>query len=217
MSGDNKILGGIIGVTVLLVIGLIAFSGNSAGTTTTGLDVEQGELVRDYSPRKGGTGAKVQIVEFGDFQCPACGRVYPLIEQAIAEYGDQVEFVWRDFPLMSIHPNSLPAARAAAAARNQGKFWEMYERIFTNQSEWSSKADATDTFAGYAATLGLDTAQFQAAVASETLLDQIRTDIGDGDALGVDSTPTFYVNGVQIDSFVSYEALKGVIDVALTQ
>lgn len=216
MSNDTKVIGGIVGITILMVAGLVFFGGQE-GSTTEAIVVDEGQVTRDYSPRKGPAEAPAQLVEFGDFQCPACGRVYPLINQALAEYGDQLAFTWRHYPLMTIHPNGLPAARAAAAAGAQGKFFEMYDLIFAGQSEWSNSRDTTETFTNYATSLGLNLDQYRADLASDTLLTQIQTDMGDGNALGVNSTPTFYLNGEPIDAFVSYDALKASIDAALAQ
>jgi len=216
MNTDTKVIGGIVTVTVLMIVGLTLFGGQE-GSTTEPIAVDDGQVTRDYSPRKGAATAPVQLVEFGDFQCPACGRVFPLINQALTEYGDQLSFTWRHYPLTTIHSNALPASRAAAAAGAQGKFFEMYDLIFAGQSEWSSLRDTSGVFAGYATTLGLDLNQYQTDLTNDALLTQIQTDMGDGNALGVNGTPSFYINNEPIDAFVSYDALKASIDAALAR
>ena len=87
---------------------------------------------------KGKAGSKVTIVEFSDFQCPYCSRAYPVVNQVMKEYGDKVQLVFKQFPLVSIHPHAQKAAEAAACAADQGKFWEMHNALFEHQSEWSS-------------------------------------------------------------------------------
>ncbi|WP_306233423.1 DsbA family protein [Agrococcus beijingensis] len=137
------------------------------------------------------------VVEFFDYECPGCGSFQPVVEDLVDRYGAQVTFAVRYFPLPS-HSNALPAAVAAEAAAQQDAFAEMHTMLFDRQQEWRG-SDATATFRGYAEELGLDMAAFDAAVADPDTLDRVAFDANAGIALGVQSTPTFYVDGEQVD------------------
>jgi protein-disulfide isomerase len=144
----------------------------------------------DRSPFRGPADAPVTIVEFSDYQCPFCARMEPLIMQVLAEYDGKARFVYKHLPLVSIHPQALPAARAAAAAQQQGKFWEMHELLFKNP-----RALQPDDLKSYARQIGLDVQRFEAdmqAPESETL---VREDMRVAQQLGVRGTPTLFVNG----------------------
>lgn len=160
-----------------------------------------------------GTG-KVQVVEFGDYQCPACGQAYPITKQILSEYGDKITFVFRNFPLPQLHPNAEAGAEAAEAANAQGKFWEMHDMLYENQDSWSDVSDPTDIFVSYASTLGLDTAKFKKDITSKAYDKYIQSDVSDGYSLGITGTPTFYINGKQQASY-DYNTLKSAIQAAL--
>lgn len=173
-------------------------------------------LVRETSHMTGTMGAKVTIVEFGDFQCPACASYNPLVKQLIAEYGANPDFnfVFRNFPL-PMHKHALIAAEAAEAAAAQGKFWEMEDLLYSNQAEWSASTNPTEYFLQYAATLKLDTAKFKSDLDNHTYRTAVQDDMNDGDALNVQSTPSFFVNGVLQRNIGSYEQFKQIVDAAL--
>ena len=137
----------------------------------------------------------VTFVEFLDFECEACGAVYPVIEDLRATYGDRVSFVVRYFPLDS-HFNAERAARAVEAAAQQGEFEAMYSLMYENQSQWGeSQEPKDDVFRQYAQDLGLDMDAWDAAYRAPETLERIERDIADGLALGVSGTPTFFLNG----------------------
>jgi protein-disulfide isomerase len=165
-------------------------------------------IATDDQPMKGNPKATVSIVEFTDFQCPSCAQTQPIIDRLANEYGDRVKLVVRDFPL-SQHKNAAKAAEAAEAAREQGKYWEYAALLFRNQS-----ALEVDKMKEYASQLGLDRAKFDAALDSGRFVEQVRRDMLDGERLGVNSTPTIFINGRRI-SDRSYEAMKAVIEEAL--
>ena len=146
----------------------------------------------DDDPSRGAASAPITIVEFSDFQCPFCTRAEDTIDQVLAQYGDRVRLVFRDFPL-SIHPLAEGAAIAADCAREQGKYWEMNRALYANQS----KLSAPD-LAATAATLGLDVERFNACMASPESRAEVAKDTADGQALGISGTPTFFINGVMI-------------------
>jgi protein-disulfide isomerase len=165
-------------------------------------------IATDDQPAKGNPKAAVSIIEFTDFQCPSCAQTQPVIERLTNEYGDRVRLVVRDFPL-SQHPNAHKAAEAAEAAREQGKYWEYAALLFRNQS-----ALEVDKMKEYASRLGLDRAKFDAALDSGRFVDQVRRDMLDGERLGVNATPTIFVNGRRV-SDRTYEGMKAVIEDAL--
>lgn len=142
----------------------------------------------------GGDGA-VTVVEFLDFECEACGAYYPVVEDLRATYEGRITYVVRYFPLPG-HRNSLTSALAAEAAARQGKFDEMYQRLFETQGEWGEAQESrADVFRGYAADLGLDLDTYDADIADPAVEQRVRADFDAGRALGVGSTPTFFVDG----------------------
>lgn len=159
-------------------------------------------------------GSTVDFVEFLDFECEACGAVYPAIEQLRQQYGDRVNFVIRYFPGPG-HVNAERAARAVEAAAQQGQVEGMYRLMFETQAEWGEQqVPMEDRFRGYAERLGLDMARYDAVYDDPATLDRIRTDRADGLTLGVRGTPTFFVNGEQFDPR-SYGDLTARLDDAL--
>jgi protein-disulfide isomerase len=162
-------------------------------------------------PSRGDLNAPVTIVEFTDFQCSACGGMYPIIEDTLKPYGSRIHFVIRNFPLTSIHANAFRAAQAAAAANAQGKFWEYIDYLFKNQT-----ALDVDSLKKYAAQVGLDRKRFDAEFESGKYDEQIRQDITEGEMYGVESTPTIFVNGVVLTEF-SADGLKAAIDRAMAR
>lgn len=163
----------------------------------------------DDDPSRGPAAAPVTIVEFTDFQCPACAAMHPIIEEVLKSYGAKVRFVMRDFPL-PIHPNARKAAEAANAAHAQGKFFEYAGLLFQRQ-------DSLDpaSLKKYATELGLDRARFDAALDKGAYAGEVQHDLLEGENYGVDQTPTIFVNGVVLGT-LSGEALRAAIDRALT-
>ncbi|BDG03963.1 DsbA family protein [Anaeromyxobacter oryzae] len=170
----------------------------------------QGLTVRADDPVKGGARAPVTIVLFSDFQCPFCSRVEPTLAQVQQTYGDKVRIVWKHQPL-SFHPNALPAALAAEAAREQGKFWPMHDRLFENQRLLSDQL-----YAQTARELGLDVARFEEARRAPRAKARIAEDQALAAKVGAQATPTLFVNGVKIEGAVPFEMIKAEIDRQLT-
>ncbi len=162
----------------------------------------------------GSPSAKVQLVEFGDYQCPACGEAYPILKQILNDYKNNpnFNFVFRNFPLYTIHPNALESAEAAEAAAAQGKFWQMHDMLYQTQNTWAEASDPLPDFTGYAQTLGLDVNKFKSDVESEKYQSVLEKDEDDGLGLGVDETPTFFLNGKKEPGVISYQNLKSQID-----
>src|SRR5438034_3234755 len=136
----------------------------------------------------------VVLEEYGDYQCPPCGLLYPELKKIEAEYGNQVQIVFHHFPLMTMHKNALAAAHAAEAARNQKKFWEMHDRLYRNQSAWAEAADPRPIFISYARELGLNVEQFQSDMESNQVDQRISADMQRGASLGVTGTPTVFLD-----------------------
>jgi len=168
----------------------------------------------DDDPVKGSASAPVTIIEFSDFQCPFCSRFWkdtlPLIEENYIKTG-KAKLVYRDFPL-GFHPQGLPAAEAAECANEQGKFWEMHDKIYANQDSMS-----IDSYKKWAKDLGLDASKFSQCLDSEKYKAEVLKDQSDGQAAGVSGTPTFYINGVQVVGAQPYDAFKQVIDSELSK
>ena len=157
---------------------------------------------------------RVTFVEFLDFECEACGAYFPYVEQLREEYGDRVSFVVRYFPISS-HYNAERAARAVQAAAGQGKFEQMYQRMYQTQSTWAEQRVPMDeTFRGFAVDLGLDMTAWDAAYQDPATLDRINADVADGQTLGVQGTPTFFVNGARLQPR-SYQDMTDALDAAL--
>jgi predicted DsbA family dithiol-disulfide isomerase len=147
------------------------------------------EIELEGAPSRGSPMAPVTIVEFSDFECPYCGQAHPILAHVMDELEGRVRLVFRHFPL-SAHPNAMPAARAAIAAGNQGKFWEMHDMLFEHQGQLEE-----DDLARYAEELGLDMARFRTDLASAETQRVIERDRELGERLGVEGTPSFFVNG----------------------
>ena len=160
----------------------------------------------------------VKLVEYADFQCPGCGAFFPILQQVKAKYKDQISFQFVNFPLSQIHPNAQSAHRAAQAASNQDKFWEMHDLLFQNQNSWKDSPNVAIVFDGYATQLGLDLAKFKKDFASSATNSIIQADIKTGQILKVTGTPTFFLDGKQIsdnNTVASLEKFSAVIDNAI--
>ncbi|MFH8257600.1 DsbA family protein [Streptomyces roseolus] len=161
--------------------------------------------------------SEMTLVEFLDFECEACGAVHPTVEKLRQEYGDRVTFVVRYFPLPG-HRNSRTAAVAVEAAARQGKFEDMYKKMFATQKEWGElKNSQADVFRGYAEQLGLDMGKFDASVKDPATEERVKADQRDGMGLNVQGTPTFFLDGQKIQTPRTYEAFKALIDERLAQ
>jgi len=162
--------------------------------------------VRPDDPAKGPARAPVTIVQFSDFQCPYCSRVEPTMKQIEQAYPKEVRVVWKHQPL-PMHPEAMPAALAAEAAREQGKFWEMHQKLFDNQRALSAGA-----YEGFAREVGLDLGRFKAAMADPKLKARVEADQQLANKVGASGTPTFFVNGERVVGALPFESFKATID-----
>lgn len=203
----------------LIAIGAVLFlnRGEAAPVAVeTTSDGEGSLLVREDSQVVGepARSGDVTMVEFLDFECEACGAVYPAVEQLRAEYDGRVTFVARYFPLPG-HVNAEPAARAVESAARQGEFEAMYQMMYETQAEWGeSQEPKDDLFRSYAEDLGLDMEQYDADFASPEVAARVQRDVEDGMELGVQGTPTFYLDGELLQPR-TYEDFTQALDEAL--
>ncbi|HET8524453.1 MAG TPA: thioredoxin domain-containing protein [Thermomicrobiales bacterium] len=163
---------------------------------------------RDHT--QGPDDAPVTLVEYGDYECPSCGRAYPMIKAVQQQMGDQLRFAYRNFPLREIHPHAQHAAEAAEAAGAQGKFWPMHDTLFEHQ-----QALTDQDLLNYAAGLDLDVDRFAQELEDHTYADRVREDFMSGIRSGVNGTPTFFINGGRYDgSFTADSLVAALIEAA---
>lgn len=161
--------------------------------------------------------AKVVLVEYSDFQCPYCGKHDPTMQQIVKDYGDDVAWVYRHFPL-SFHPNAEPVALASECAAEQGKFWEFSDAMYADQSQISGDAATSTAFVNATASdLKLDTKKFADCVSSAKYQSDVDADAASGRTAGVSGTPATYVNGTLVSGAVPYASMKKMIDDAIAK
>lgn len=202
-------------VGIFIVIGLVLFALAKWGQQSTQETAANPEIsvITATDHTKGPTDAKAILVEYGDFQCPACGVYEPLVEKLLQEKGDKMLLVYRNFPLPS-HQFAMLAATSAEAAGAQGKYWEMHDKIFAEQAVWSKLDNPISSFIQYAKDLGLDVDQFQKDLTSDVIKQKIADDKAGGIRFKVDATPTFFLNGKHIQP-QSYDEFKNLVTTAL--
>jgi len=152
------------------------------------------------------------LVEYGDYECPYCGEVYPKLKTVVDNYKTKITFVFRNYPLSSIHPNARAAAAAAEAAGLQGKYWEMHDKLYESQNDWSSLATdkRTDMFVAYAREVGVASLdKFKADMASSAITKKIDYDLALGNKAKITGTPTIYLNGVKLSDDVASNLING--------
>lgn len=200
----------IIAVLVLIFGGIFFFTKSKSNAPGANNNTGTGSDHTVGSSQKG-----VVLVEFGDFQCTVCAQYYPIVKQVKQKYGDQIEFQFRHFPLVQIHPNAMVAARAAEAAGKQDKFWEMHDLLFENQTVWSSSSNPSAIFEQYASQLGLNVDTFKQDMADANTLAIINADVAAAQSFGATGTPTFVLNGKKIESPNNADGFFKLIDEAL--
>lgn len=205
--------GGIFGGSALLIIGLAYLGSKSSSSNISGTPAP----IADSDWVKGNSDAKVTIIEYSDFQCPACASAYPMMKKAVQEFGDKIRFVYRHFPLVQIHQNAELAAEASEVVGLQGKFWEMHDMLFDKQSNWGTSKDAKKLFAQYVGELGLDKAKFESDLSSDAVKQKIKNSRSEAARINLGGTPSIFINDKIIDNPGSYDELKKLIDVVLSQ
>lgn len=166
----------------------------------------------------GNSESKVRLVEYGDFQCPACQGFYPVIKQLKEEYKDRFSFQFRHYPLSEIHQNAVISSRAAEAAAKQDKFWEMHDVLYENQNTWGPSPSPSQIFETYAQELGLDVEKFKADMKSSEINAIVQADRNEARKQNYGSTPTFVLNGEELKNPPrTIEEFKKLIDDALKE
>ncbi len=185
------------GLCVAVITGLVMVSSKEKVDVSSidGTKIDTTSEIKDHVI--GDVNSKIVVIEYADYQCPGCHAAYPQVKAISDEYKGSVAFIFRNFPLTSIHPNALAAASAAEAAGLQGKYWEMHDSLFLNQDTWkAASADQRDArFQALATQLGINIDQFRTDVTSKEIATKIDTDRALGIKMGVSSTPTIFVNG----------------------
>lgn len=196
---------------IVVIFGGVMFFNNSDSSNN-------GSANGDAKPSnhvKGDGKTGVTLVEYGDFQCPFCGQYYPIVQQVEQKYKEQITFQFRHLPLLQIHQNAFAASRAAEAASLQGKFWEMYDKLYQNQEAWSETGKPLEAFSTYAQQIGLNVDQFKQDFSSSAVNDVINADIREFDKTKEQkSTPTFFLDGKKI-SATSVDEFSKLIDEAI--
>lgn len=216
----------IAGIFLVVIVGVTAgaalISGNAAAPSTAqNFTATETSPVTASDHVRGSTTAKVSLIEYGDFECPACGEYEPLVQQLEKTYSDRVQFVFRHFPLYQIHPFAMISAQASEAAGLQGKFWEMHDILYAKQSEWStnatlSAADVQSKYIDeYAKSLGLDMTKFDSDINSDAVKAKVQSDLTLGTDAKIDHTPTFFINLMQIPNPQSLAEFQADLDAAL--
>ncbi len=207
-----------VALAVLLVLSwttdLFRFGGAAGGAPAPAAPDARVDVSADDDPFLGDADAPVTIIEFSDYECPFCGRFFAqTLPEMKREYIDKglVKLVYRDFPL-SFHPNAQKAAEAAECAGDQGKYFEMHDKIFENQ-----QAIGVANLKAYAADLSLDTAAFNDCLDSGKFAQEVKDDFADGQAAGVSGTPSFFINDKKLVGAQPFEAFKAVIDAELAE
>lgn len=207
----------VIAILAIALVGGVAWVFFSNSAPQNGFPVE--ELV-DNGHIKGKLDAKVTLVEFSDFQCPACGAAFPTVRTVFEKYKDRIRFVYRHFPLTTIHPFAITAAEASECADQQGKFWELHDALFEQQSIWTAFAglsSAKSEIRSIAIQIGLEPTAFDQCMASRQTLSKVQADMDAAVRFGINSTPTFFVNGKKLEGALSVDAFSREIDSALAQ
>ncbi len=226
MSKNNKPnnTGIITVIAVIAVIGFIAMTfaylGKANSSATLGADTgangapaDKVDITVTASDHvRGDSNAPVTIVEYSDYQCPYCAQFQTTMQTVMENYPGQVRWIFRHFPLTSLHPYALKAAEAAECAGEQGKYWEYSDQLYANQPEFSP-----DYFSTLAGEMNLDTGKFNDCVNSNRYAAVINSDSATGQKYGITGTPTFFVNGVRYKGAMTFTQIKPIIDNALNK
>jgi protein-disulfide isomerase len=211
----SKQFWGVLVVIVLIFVGVLVFNNNGKNNTNNSSS-GSGKL-SEHIEGEGQSG--VTLVEYGDYECPYCEEYYPIVKQVQQEFNTQIYFQFRNFPLVSIHQNAFAGARAAEAAALQGKFWEMHDALYDSSDwqVWSTSSNPTPYFNQYAQELGLNVSKFKTDFAGTQVDDTVTADMNEGNKLGIDGTPTFYLDGKQISPQPTVASFESFIKPEITK
>lgn len=204
MKTETKILISIFIFSLVLILGAVFLlgknSGNAVSNSVVNIDYSKGQKI-------GSDSAKVKMVEYSDLQCPACKAVEPFVKQVREKYKDNLQFVYKHFPLMQ-HPHARKAANFAEYAGQENKFWEIHDKLFETQDDWSKLSDPTEYFVKLGAQFGLDENKIKEVVSKLPFNKIIDENLAEGQRIGVDATPTLYINNKKLilKSFADIDA-----------
>jgi protein-disulfide isomerase len=202
----NKSFWAIIAVIIVIFGGILVFNNHKASAPNGGSGTPTNHV-------EGQGSAGVTLVEYGDYQCPYCGQYFPIVQAVQQKYNTQITFQFRNLPLLQIHQNAFAAARAAEAASLQGKFWDMHDLLYQNQTTWGESSNAQVYFQQYASQLSLNVQKFTQDAASSQVNDTINADVSAFLKTGQEeSTPTFFLDGKKIQPGYSVDAFSKLID-----
>lgn len=209
MNTESKVLIAIAAVVTVAASALLIIGGASKDEDKP---ADTGKLVRSDSIQTN-PDAAVTVVEFGDLQCPACAAANSTVLEVKKQFGDRVNIVWRHFPL-NFHQNARSAAQASEVAHAEGKFFEYADKLFKSQAAWSevAPANATRLFVQYGSGLGISGPAIEKAVKDKQYEAKVDKDLADGEALGVNSTPTFFLDGKKVETTQLLEAVRAAVN-----
>lgn len=206
---DKRFLA-VVGAIIIIFVGfLVVRGGDKAEAPKTS--------AKPSSHTRGEGASGVTLVEYGDFQCPACKQYYPIIEEVVNKHAADITFQFRNFPLTSIHPNAFAASRAAEAASKQGNFWEMYDKLYGGQDDWSRVSSPNKIFETYATQLELDMEKYRSDFKSTAVNDTINADLAAGGKLDITGTPGFVLDGKLIKNPNSVDEFSKLIEDAIAK
>lgn len=200
----------VVGIIIVLFVGFLMVRSNDKAEAPT-------SSAKPSNHTRGEGASGVTLIEYGDFQCPACKQYYPMVEEIVNKYSADITFQFRHFPLTSIHPNAFAASRAAEAAGKQDKFWDMYSKLYGGQSDWAELSSPNKVFEMYATQLELDMEKFRTDFKSSAVNDTINADLAAGGKLDITGTPGFVLDGKLIKNPTSIEDFSKLIDDAIAK
>ncbi len=210
----SKQFWGVLVIIALVFVGIFIFSGNKNNTTSSNnSNAKPSEHIEGLGQDN------VTLVEYGDFECPYCEEYFPIVQQVQQAFNNQIFFQFRNFPLTSIHPNAFAGARAAEAAALQGKFWQMHDALYDsiNWQVWSTSNDPTPYFNQYAQELGLNVNKFKTDFASQAVNNTVTADMAAGNKLNIQGTPSFFLDGKQIQPAPTVASFSSFINAAIAK
>ncbi len=217
MKAEKFIMGLLLacGVAGLMIMGVAWWRSQpiDSNHSNSATNLEIIPATRDDDPAIGAVNAPVTIIAFEDFQCPYCAEAYPIIQQLLQKYPNQLVFVYRDFPLTTLHPQALEAGLAANCANEQGKFWQYHHALFDQQDRFTQ----TGFYQSLAQQLQLNTSQFDSCLSTKKYASEIQADFDAGVLAGVTRTPTWFVNGVKLEGVYSLAEWEQMIQAYLSQ
>jgi protein-disulfide isomerase len=223
MAAPNRLKTFYLALAAIVVIGagwllVTRLRGGSQTTTVAAPPPVDAGAFPGYT--MGSDSAPVTIVEYADFECPACGQYAVLTEPDVRKHlvdSGVVRIVFHDFPLVSIHANSKPAHMAAQCAGEQGKFWQMHDQLYFNQGRWALERRPEGTIRGLAKAIGLDMKQYDDCMSSARYWPRLEQMGQEAEDRGITSTPTFEINGVRYEGFTTYDEMRALVDQALAK